>query len=412
MNILNNETTEKLTDRALNLFEYCIYAALIGAACGFAGTYLGKAISFASALRNTHPWLLWCMPLAGLIIIWLYHLAGVYKSLGTNRILNSLKEKDEGLSIKVAPLIFVSTVLTHLTGGSAGRESAALQLGASLADFIGRHLRLSHEDMRVITMCGMSAGFAALFGTPLAATIFALEILANKIRYAALLPVFMSAVSSKLFCSIFGGEAESYSIYILSGIDFISVLKVCALGVMAAFLSILMCIVLEETHELYGKFFKDPYMRIAAGGVIVAVLTYFAGPGTYAGAGGHIIEEAVHGEAPMFAFIIKLILTALTLGCGFKGGEIVPTLFVGATFGCTVGNLIGIDPGFAAAICMIANFAGNTNCPIAAIALAVELFGGGGIAYFAVAVFLSYTLSGHYSLYSNQKLMKSRFSID
>ena len=411
MNILELETTKKLTDRAKNLFEYCIYAVVIGAAVGFAGACLGKAISFASNLRSEHEWLICFMPLAGLLIIWLYHLAGVYESLGTNRILSSLKHKDDGLSLRVAPLIFVSTVLTHLTGGSAGRESAALQLGASLADYIGRHLKLSHEDMRVITMCGMASGFTALFGTPLAASVFALEILANKIRYAALLPVFLSSISAKVFSGFFGAETERYALSLSPELSPALIIRLFAAGILAAFLSMLMCIALDETHILYGKI-KNPYLRVFIGGVITACLTMLFGPATYAGAGGHIIAQAIEGNAPAFAFLIKILLTALTLGCGFKGGEIVPTLFVGAAFGAVVGPFIGLDPGFCAALCMIGNFAGNTNCPLAAIALSVELFGGECAACFALVVFLSYTLSGHYSLYAEQKLMKSRFSID
>ena len=219
-------------------------------------------------------------------------------------------------------------------------------------------------------------------------------------------------MSAKLFATLFGAQAESYTLEVIPDLDALTVLKVCVLAVLTALLSICMCIVLETSHELYEKFLKNQYIRIFVGGVIVAGLTILFGAGTYAGAGGNIIEKAIEGETETFAFVIKLLLTALTLGAGFKGGEIVPTLFVGATFGCVVGPLLGLDPGFAAAMAMMANFAGNTNCPLAAIALATELFGGNSILFFTLSIIISYTLSGKYSLYSDQKLMDSKFSID
>lgn len=403
---------KKYLSGGVHILVYCIYAVILGAVIGFAGTYLGKAISLAANFRMQNSWIIYLLPVSGLIIVALYHIPGLKFDFGTNRILDTIENNDQGLPFAAAPLIFVATVLTHLCGGSAGRESAALLLGASLAGWIGRLVKLPHRDMRIVTMCGMAAGFTALFGTPFAACIFALEILANKIRYAALLPVFLSSISAKFFADYFGAGAEGYTLRFIPEVKAIPMLKVMLLSALTAVLSIVMCIVLEKTHELYAKYLKNPYIRVLVGGVLVAGLTILFGPDTYAGAGGNIIERAIEGETESFAFLIKLVLTALTLGAGFKGGEIVPTLFVGSTFGCFLAPLLGLDPGFAAAIAMMANFAGNTNCPLAAMALACELFKGQAILFFVPAAIISYTLSGKYSLYSNQKLMKSKFSID
>lgn len=410
--LLEKMNIEEHSDNILHIFEYCVYAIIIGVIVGFAGTYLGKAISIVTDYRLTHNYIIYFLPIAGLFIIFMYHRAHIHEEFGTNRILNTIKNNDQGLPFIAAPLIFIATVLTHLFGGSAGRESAALLLGASLADFIGRRIKLKHFDMRIITMCGMAAGFTALFGTPFAACLFALEILANKIRYAALLPVFLSSISCKFFASIFGGENELFVLNSVPNFEFVPFIKTCILAGLASAVSILMCIALEKTHEIFKKRINNPYIKVFVGGVIVASLTMLFGPNTYAGAGGNIINDALKGNGETFAFLIKIVLTSITLAVGFKGGEIVPSLFVGASFGAVVGPLLNLDPGFAAAMAMMGVFAGNTNCPLAAIALSVELFNGEGFLFFALTIIISYTLSGNYSLYTNQKLMKSKYNID
>ncbi len=396
----------------LHIIEYCAYAVVIGAVIGFGGTYLGKAINLATEFRLSHEWVIYLLPIAGLAIVGSYKLSKIDQTFGANRILITIRDNDSGLPFIGAPLIFIATVLTHLCGGSAGRESAALILGASLAGWIGRRIKFKYEDMRIITMCGMAAGFTSLFGTPFTACLFSLEILANKIRYAALLPVILACMSSYFFSNLFGAEFETYTVANMPEVKLVPFLQICLLGVLAACVSAIMCIAFEKGYRLANKAFKNPYLRIFVGGIIVAGITLILGPEKYAGLGTSVIEGAIAGTVPYPAFAIKILLSALTLGFGFKGGEIVPTLYVGATFGCLVGPLIGCDPGLAAAVCMMGVFAGNTNCPLATIALACEIFGGKGLLYFVTVIIISYTLSGNYSLYSGQKLMKSRFSID
>lgn len=388
----------------LFLIEYCVYALIIGVVVAAAGTALGKTVSYATSFRNQNPYIIWLLPLAGLLIVFFYRLPKENANFGTNRILQTVDKNDEGVPFFAAPLIFIGTSLTHLFGGSAGREGAALMLGASLSGTIGRIVRLPHRDMRIITMCGMAAGFTALFGTPLAAGIFALEILGSKIQYGAMLPVMLTAYITKVFAQMFGAHAESFTLHVEPQFEAITALKVLLLGVLAAILSMIMCAVLESTHHVYVKLIKNTYARVFIGGLVVSIAIYYLGPLKYAGAGGNIIEAALEGKADTFAFAIKLILTALTLEAGFKGGEIVPTLYIGSTFGCVVAPLIGLNPAFCAAMAMMAMFAGNTNCPLASVLLAMELFGGKGMPFFAIVIFTAYALSGKFTLYTYQKL--------
>ena len=407
---------DKLRQQLLNalptlraLGRWLVLAGLAGLACGLAGAAFTWCVAQATALRGAHPWLLFCMPLAGLVIAWSYRAAGMENDSGTNQIIASVRG-GERPPVRLAPLIFLGSVLTHLTGGSAGREGAALQIGGSISAGIGRLLRLGERNTNTIIQCGMAGLFSALFGTPLTATVFAMEVVnVGHFRYAALFPCLLSALIADAVPRLLGLPAEAYHLSGLPEPGPVSLLQCGGLAILAALASIAFCVLMHETAHLYKKYIPNQYLRALAGAALVIVLTLAEGSGDYNGAGGHIIELAVEGEVHVpWAFALKMLFTALTLGAGFRGGEIVPTLFIGSTLGCAVGPLLGLDPAFSAAVGMIALFCGVVNCPLASIFLAIELFGGGGLPFFALACSLSFLVSGRYSLYSSQNIVYSK----
>ena len=391
------------------LGQWLLLAGLTGAACGLAGAAFTWCVAQAAALRGAHPWLLLCMPLAGLAIVFSYRAAGMENDSGTNQIIASVRGETRP-PVRLAPLIFLGSALTHLTGGSAGREGAALQIGGSISAGIGRLLRLGERSVNTIIQCGMAGLFSALFGTPLTAAVFTLEVVnVGQLRYAALFPCLLSALTADAIPRALGLPAERYHLSGLPELGPASLLRCGALAILAALVSIAFCVLMHQAGHLYKKYIPNQYLRALAGAALVIALTVLEGSGDYNGAGGHIIELAVEGEVHVpWAFLLKMLFTALTLGAGFRGGEIVPTLFIGSTFGCAAAPLLGLDPAFGAAVSMTALFCGVVNCPMASIFLAVELFGGEGLLFFALACALSFLVSGRYSLYSSQRNVYSK----
>ena len=401
-----NEIVRLSFGRVLILLKWIVVAGTTGAILGVVGAYFARAITWVTQFRGEHPWVLYLLPIIGVIIAALYK-HGNEKG-GTNLVLESLHE-GKSIPLRMAPMIFIATILTHLGGGSAGREGAALQLGGSIAQFLGKLFRLDERNTKLIIMCGMSAGFAALFGTPLAATVFAMEVVTVGImHFSALFPCSIAALTASTVALEFGGHAEAFHVLNIPEFGFNSGIKVAILAFMCAGLSIVFCKTLHGTGRLYKKYIPNVYLRAAVAGVMIILLTKLLGTTDYLGAGGHIIERAMEGEVVPSAFLMKIIFTAITLEAGFKGGEIVPTLFVGATFGCLFGNLIGFEPSLCAACGMLALFSAMTNSPLATLVLGFELFGFEGMPFYLLAVAIGYLESGYYGLYKGQKVMYSK----
>ena len=386
-----------------NFVKWSLLATFVGLFVGGISTLFGHPLLFVNSYRYAHERVVWLLPLAGLAIVFLYRISDSANPRGTNLVIEAARS-EEKLPARMAPLIFVSTILTHLCGGSAGREGAALQLGGSLGQLLGDKLRIEEENRNIMVMCGMSAGFSALFGTPIAAAIFPLGLASiGMIYYTALVPCTISSLVSYWVALYFGLSPERFHLAAFETTPILA-LRVVLLAVLCAVVSILMCAVLHQTGKLFQSIFPNQYLRIVVGGSLVCLAAALFGR-DYLGAGMHIIERAIEGEATPAAFLLKLLFTAVTLGAGYKGGEIVPTLFVGATFGCTAGGLLGIPPSLAAALAMIAVFCGVTNCPLVSLLLAFELFDFACPELFLLAAAVSYMLSGYRSLYSAQKIL-------
>ena len=388
--------------------KWTLIALILGGICGTVGTAFHMSVDLASRLRSAHGWILYLLPVGGVGITALYHLLKMPKDKGTNLILDAISAGEQ-IPIVMAPLIFLSTFVTHLCGGSAGREGAALQLGGSIGFNAGRLLHLNDKDLRMITLCGMSALFSALFGTPAAAAVFAIEVVSVGIMYhAALLSCVLSALAAYLVSAALGVSPTRF-IVTLPALSPGVLGRVALLSVAAALVSIVFCQMLHGTAHLAQRLLPNPYLRAAAGGALIVLLTLLTGSSDYNGAGSSIIAAAVEsGTARPEAFFLKMVFTSITIGCGFKGGEVVPTLFVGATLGAVLGPILRLPAGAAAALCMIGLFCGVVNCPIASILLGLEMFGGQGIALLALVCAVSYPLSGYYGLYSSQRIPYSK----
>ncbi|MCI9563343.1 MAG: chloride channel protein [Oscillospiraceae bacterium] len=384
-------------------------SVLIGLLCGGLGGVFHYVVDLSSGMFHAHGWLLYLLPLAGMAIVWLYHRAGIFQDKGANLVLASLRT-GETVPARVAPLIFAGTVLTQLCGGSAGREGAALQIGAGTATCFNRVFHLEGKSANRMTMCGMSALFAAVFGTPITAALFSMEVSAvGVLHYAALYPCLVSSITAWEVSRYMGTAGVAMPAIPLPSPDVGTLFRVLALTLACAVVSILFLEVMHLAGRLYRRFFDGkPYRRAAVGGMLVAAATVLLGTRDYNGAGMEVAVAAVGGQAASWAFLLKILLTALTIGAGYKGGEIVPAFFIGATFGCVAGPWLGLDPGLAAAIGLIALFCSVVNCPVASMLLSVELFGGTRLWMFAVVCGVSYLMSGYSTLYSEQKIIYAK----
>ena len=394
----------------LVFLKWLLVAALIGAASGLTGFAFRTAVEAVTGLRGRTPWLLFFLPLGGILIVFLYRITGT-EGKDTNNIIDSIHSGTR-VPMLLVPVIFVSTALTHLLGGSAGREGAALQIGGGIGDFIGKKLGLDEKEQRIAVLAGMSGLFSALFGTPITAAVFALEVCSVGIlHYSGLVPCVISSLSAYGITLFLGIPPEHYVIPV-PALSVPGALRVIGLAAACALISVVFCETMHLTRRGFARF-ESPYGRVIFGSAMLVVLTFMVGDQTYNGGGMDVIMRALSGEeVPSWGFLIKLAFTAVTLGCGFKGGEIVPTFFIGATLGAAFGPLLGLPAGFAAAVGLTATFCGAVNCPLASMILSVELFSTAGFIYFALACVIAYLLSGYSGLYEEQRIVYSKLKAE
>ena len=392
------------------LVLWLVLAAAVGLVCGGVGTAFHLSVEAVTELRGEHGWILWLLPLAGLVIVALYK-GTRCEGMGTNNVIRAV-QSGEAVSPLLVPAIFLGTVLTHLCGGSAGREGAALQMGGSIGYNVGRLFRLSDHDRRTATVCGMAAFFSALFGTPLAATLFAMMVEDVGLTFSvAFVPGFLAALVAYGVSLACGISPTRFALADAPALTADAVLKVMVLGAACAVVSRLFCGLLHFTEHELPKRLPNPWVRAAVGGMAVVALSYLMGVGRYNGAGmGGIAAAVEQGEALPWDFLCKALLTAVTLASGFKGGEVVPSFYIGATFGCAVGPLLGLPAGFSAAVGLVAVFCGATNTLIPSILMAYELFQGEGLELVALGCGVCYMLSGYHGLYSSQTFVTEKWA--
>ena len=398
---------------AVSAVKWCVFGILCGVAVGAIASVFGMLIGIGSNAFSGHPWLLWCMLAAGPAIVAWQRILKIKEVRGTNLVIESVRE-GKALPWKMAPHIFVGTVLTHLTGGSAGREGAALQIGGSLGSSLGKLLRFKEEDQRRAIMCGMSAAFSALFGTPLAATVMSMEISTVGVMYhSALAPCMFSALSAHFVAEkVFGMTEADMTLAAMPEADIKTWLLMILLAVCCSGVSALFCWIMHKTAHLEKQFLKNDYLRAAVSAAVVIAATLALGTRMYNGSGASVLVQCLTDPGfkifPL-AFLIKIILTAVTLGGGFQGGEIVPSLFAGAAFGNLFAQICGLPSPLCSALGAAAVFCGVTNCPITALMIAFEMFGFGAGGMFLLVIAITYLLSGYFGIWSAQQIRFSKY---
>lgn len=392
-----------------NFFKWIALAVLTGLVVGGASSIFAGCIKWVTEYRNNNIWVFMLLPIVGVAIVFMYQIIDPHDG-GTNQVLSTIRSRGD-VPLKAAPLIFVSTLLTHLTGGSAGREGASIQFGGSIGNWLGKLVKLDEFDHHVMIMCGMSAAFAAVFGTPMAAAVFAMEVVSVGVMYyAALLPCVIASIIAAKFAAGIGIHPEVFHVTVIPELTAVTGAKMAVIAAGCGAVSILFCIALKLASTLYTKYLKNPYVRVVVAALIVMGITFILQTDDYMGAGNQLIAKAIEtGRARPLDFVWKIILTAITMRAGFRGGEIVPAFCVGATFGCVMGQLLGFPPVVAAAAGMVALFCGVTNCPITSMLISFELFGFAGVSYYLIAISISYALSGYYSLYKDQTIVYSKY---
>lgn len=401
-------------DLKLNICFVCKWlwiALILGVVCGVVGALFHIAIDYATDFRTSHSWVVWGLPLGGLAIVYLYRLVHLVHEPGTNTIIQSVRQQDH-VPVLLAPAIFLATVITHLFGGSSGREGAALQIGGSLATTFGKIIHADQREMSMLIMCGMSAVFSALFGTPLTATLFSMEVVSVGVfYYAALVPCLCSSLISFGIAQCFGCQPTFYSLNLPFQLTPLLCLQLVIFALLIATFSILFVLMMHYSHKWFHQYFHNPYIRVLVGAVLLMILVVFFKQ-RYLGAGMDVVEAALYQEVFPYDFFMKALFTAITIGCGFKGGEIVPTFVIGSTLGYVLGLLLGMNPHLTAAIGIVGMFCCVINSPLTSLMLGAEMFGIQYLTAMAIVIAFCYVLSGYFSLYQAQKIVYSKTSVE
>lgn len=387
----------------LYLLKWVLICLTLGVIVGSIAAFFLLSLDWATNWRETNVWIIAFLPLGGFVIGLSYHLIGNSVVKGNNLLLEEFHTPKKIIPFRMAPLVLFGTILTHLFGGSAGREGTAVQIGGAVADRFTKALNLSKRDRQIVLIAGISAGFAAVFGTPLAGSIFALEVLIlGRIRLDAIVPSFMAAVFADYFCTIWGVTHTVYTISIVPEMTPVNLLWCLLAGIVFGVVAMLFS---KSTHlfsDIFKNTIKYPPLRPFIGGVVLAVAVYFIGTTKYIGLGIPTIVDAFNIHLNSYDFIVKLLFTAFTLGAGFKGGEVTPLFFIGATLGNVLIWFIPLPMGLLAGMGFVAVFAGATNTPIACTIMGIELFGIESGVFIGLACCTAYLFSGHSGIYSSQ----------
>ena len=391
------------------LIKWVLWGGVIGIAVGTTSSVLLNTNDFLTSFRADNLWIIYFLPVGGLVIGYLYQHYGKGSGKGNNLILEHVQHGQGRIPLGMGPLVFISTFITMLLGGSTGREGAAIQMGTSIAEAVNRIFKVNVVDRKILIISGIAGGFGSAFGAPLTGTIFAMEIIAiGRMQYQALVPCFVASFVGHFVTTAWGVNHEHHIIELVPQITTMNILKIIAVSIIFSFASILYTQMKHGVENMSRKYLESPMTRAFIGGLIIIALTLVLGTNDYLGRGLPIVDEAFKGTVSPFAWLNKAIFTAITMGTGFRGGEVIPLFFIGSTLGNTLAPLMNLPTSFLAGLGMIAVFCAATNAPIAALIFSVETFEGEGVFFFFIACIVSYIFSGHHGIYGAQKILEPK----
>lgn len=399
------------TPSLLYLSKWILICLILSVIVGSISAFFLWSLDWATNWRESHMWIIAFLPVGGLIIGLSYHLYGSSVVKGNNLLLEEFHSPKKIIPLRIAPLVLFGTIATHLFGGSAGREGTAVQIGGAVADRFTKILKLSERDRKIVLIAGISAGFASVFGTPLAGAIFALEVLVlGRIRLDAIIPSFMAAILADYFCTVWGITHTQYHITNVAAMTPVNLLWCLLAGIIFGLVAMLFS---KSTHfwsALFNSKIKYPPLRPVIGGAVLALVVYLMGTTKYIGLGVPTIVDAFSIDMKSYDFLLKVLFTSFTLGAGFKGGEVTPLFFIGATLGNVLIWFIPLPMSLLAGMGFVAVFAGATNTPIACTIMGIELFGIESGVFIALACSTAYLFSGHTGIYSSQIIERPKLS--
>lgn len=385
--------------------KWSLIAGLVGGLAGTASAFFLWFLDGATVWREHHPWIIYFLPMGGFFIGWAYHRFGRSVERGNNLILDEIHKPSDTIPLRMVPLVLLGTVATHFFGGSAGREGTAVQIGGALADQLSGPLRLTRENRRILLMAGMSAGFSAVFGTPLAGAVFGFEVLAiGRLRYDAILPCFIAALVAHLATLGWGIEHTHYSVGTIPQLHILGVGVAILAGAVFGMMGMLFSVTAHSISHLFKTHVPYPPFRPVIGGLILLFGIKLLGTMEYSGLGISTLVQSFHEHLTPWAFFLKSLFTSITLGSGFKGGEVTPLFYIGATLGNALSCFLPLPTGLLAGMGFVGVFAGAANTPISCILMALELFGSEAGIYMGLACVVSYLFSGHAGIYHAQRI--------
>jgi H+/Cl- antiporter ClcA len=391
------------------LIKWTSICMCIGALIGSASAGFLQSLNWATNFRENHLWLIAFLPIGGFLIGLLYHYHGKGADAGNNLLIDTIHEPKQTIPLRMAPFVYLGTMLTHFFGGSAGREGTALQMAGSIADQFSKPFGLSAADRKVLIVAAVAGGFGSVFGTPLAGAVFAIEFfLIGRIQYNALFPAFITAIIADVVTQLWQTPHTHYPIHSIPDVSFLNLLFALVAGIVFGTTASVFSKLLHKTEHFFKTQIPYPPLRPVLGGILVACAVWVIGTTKYIGLGIPTMVDAFNQPLPAYDFAIKMGFTIITLSAGFKGGEVTPLFFIGATLGNALSYLIPLPTSLLAAMGFVAVFAGATNTPIACSIMAIELFGIECGAYVTIACIVSYLVSGHTGIYKHQVIGEAK----